>query len=287
MELRKEGASGSYGSVLDERSYEGIVAYELQFDAGRKMPERSLTGTFFSILLDGSYSETLGKNVAALPPLTTIFHPSGITHTNPIGQSRLRMFSVELQNQWLEKICESKPPHCSIHLPGSELSRLTLKLHEEYRNGDRWAPIAIEGLVLEMLAVVARHKNGRRRRPPAWLPEVTTLLQARFQDNLTIRQLASEVGVHPVYLSRVFRQFKGESISDYVQNLRVQFTCQLLTDTGQTLSEIAIAAGFADQSHFTRVFRRLTGLTPGAFRNLLSQRRASSPTNVSVGTIHK
>jgi len=286
MESRKE-AFGAYGSVLDQRSYEGILAYELQFDAGRKMPERSLTGTFFTILLDGSYSETLGKNVAALPPLTTIFHPSGITHTNPIGQSRLRMFSVELQNQWLEKICESKPPHCSIHLPGSELSRLTLKLHEEYRNGDRWAPIAIEGLVLEMLAAVARHKNGRGRRPPAWLPEVTTLLQARFQDNLTIRQLASEVGVHPGYLARAFRQFKGGSIGDYVQNLRVQLACQLLADTGQTLSEIAIAAGFADQSHFTRVFRRLTGLTPGAFRNLLSQRRASSPTNVSMGSIRK
>ena len=286
MELRKEGASGSYGSVLDERSYEGILAYELQFEAGRKLPERSMTGTFFTILLDGSWSETLGKNVAALPPLTTIFHPAGFSHKNPVGQSRLRMFSVELENQWLEKICESKPPHCSIHLPGSELSRLTLKLHEEYRNGDRWAPIAIEGLILEMLAVVARHKNGRRRRPPAWLPEVTQLLKARFQDNLTIRQLASEVGVHPGYLARVFRQFKGESIGDYVQNLRVQFACQLLADTSQTLSEIAIAAGFADQSHFTRVFRRLTGLTPGAFRNLLSQRRASTSTGLS-DPIHK
>jgi AraC family transcriptional regulator len=69
-----------------------------------------------------------------------------------------------------------------------------------------------------------------------------------------------------VRLARTFRRQRGESVGDCVRRLRVESARRLLEDGRQPLSEVALAAGFADQSHFTRVFRRLTGMTPGEYR---------------------
>jgi AraC family transcriptional regulator len=82
--------------------------------------------------------------------------------------------------------------------------------------------------------------------------------------------VAARVGVHPFHLSKVFRRFRRQTMGDYVQRLRVQYACRLLTSGETSLAEVALAAGFADQSHFTRVCRRLTGTTPGALRDTLA-----------------
>ena len=120
--------------------------------------------------------------------------------------------------------------------------------------------------IVEMLVLVARPERVPERRPPEWLSRVEDLLKNGFQENLTIGEVAAQVSVNPAYLSRVFRQFHHQAIGDYLHDLRVQFACQQLADPDVALSALASASGFADQSHFTRVFKQCTGMTPGAFR---------------------
>ncbi len=256
-----------YGRVLHKHVGDGIILSELKLDRGRKLPLHSHELAFFHLLLDGRYSETFGRRTASLKPLSTIFHPSGITHHDEIGQTGMRIFSVELQDEWLDRLREcGVSPHSSIGLPGSELSRLAVRLYREYLDRDCCSALVIEGLVLEMLALVARPERVPERRPPAWLSRVEDLLRSGFQQNLTIGEVAAEVAVHPSHLSRVFRQFHNQAIGDYLHELRVQFACQQLADPEVALSAIATDSGFADQSHFTRVFKQCTGMTPGAFR---------------------
>jgi AraC family transcriptional regulator len=216
--------------------------------------------SYFHLLLDSDHNHPL-------KPFTTIFYPSGATHHDEISAAGLRVFSVALQDEWLDRVraC-GVTPQSSTALPGSELSRLAIRLYREYLNLDRCSALVIEGLVLEMLALVARPEKAPERRPPEWLSRVEDLLKNGFQENLTIGEVAAQVSVNPAYLSRVFRQFYHRAIGDYVHDLRVQFACQQLADPGVALSAIASASGFADQSHFTRVFKQCTGMTPGAFR---------------------
>jgi AraC family transcriptional regulator len=101
----------------------------------------------------------------------------------------------------------------------------------------------IEGLVWEMLALVARPERAPERRPPEWLSRVEDLLKNGFQENLTIGEVAAQVSVNPAYLSRVFRQFYHRAIGDYLHDLRVQFACQQLADPDVGLSAIASASG--------------------------------------------
>jgi AraC family transcriptional regulator len=92
------------------------------------------------------------------------------------------------------------------------------------------------------------------------------LIRARFADPPRLDSIAEEVGVHPVHLAREFRRAYGCSIGEWVRHLRVEYACQALSSSTLPLATIAATAGFADQSHFTRVFRLLTSVTPSVFR---------------------
>ena len=83
----------------------------------------------------------------------------------------------------------------------------------------------------------------------------------------TLAALAREVGVHPVHLAHEFRRFYRESVGEYARRLRVERACAEMARSERPLSEIAADAGFYDQSHFTNVFKRHTGLTPAEFRS--------------------
>ena len=256
-----------FGEVLNKRKRSGLILSEFEHKRARKLPRHSHELAFFNLLLDGDYKESFGKGTAVLQPLTTIFHPSGVTHHDEIGPHGIRIFSVEIEDHWIDRIREyGVVPESSVSPPGSELGWLATRLYREYRAHQCCSPIAIEGLVLEMLALVARSKIRVERQAPVWLGRAVDLLKAGFHQRITINQVAVEVGVHPVHLSKVFRQFHQQTIGDYLHQLRVELACRMLADDEFQLAAIANAAGFADQSHFTRVFKGLTGMTPGTFR---------------------
>lgn len=260
-----------YGDVLDKHENGGLVLSEFRHDRARRLPKHSHELAFFNLLLQGEYRESYGQKTATLKPFTTIFRPSGETHHDEIGPAGIRIFSIEMRENWLARLHEyGVAPSTVIASPGSELGWLATRLYREYRERKCYSALAIEALVLEMLVFVGRLKQPREKRAPAWLPKVMELIQANFQENLTSKTLAAETGVHPAHLSKVFRQFRHETIGDYVHKLRIQFACQQLGSPEVNLAAIATEAGFADQSHFTRVFKLFTGMTPGAYRAVLT-----------------
>jgi AraC family transcriptional regulator len=135
------------------------------------------------------------------------------------------------------------------------------------RAPDDISGLAIEGLVLQLLAATGRASrlaSARRRLPSA--ASARDLLQARFAEPLSLEVLARATGVHPISLARAFHKAYGESPGAYQRRLRIEFACRELSSSRKTLAEIAIEAGFYDQSHFTRTFRRLVGITPARYR---------------------
>jgi AraC family transcriptional regulator len=108
---------------------------------------------------------------------------------------------------------------------------------------------------------------------------VCELVHARFCENLALGDLAAAAGVHPAHLARTFRRCYGCTVGDYVRNLRTERARQELRTSDRPLAELALALGYADQSHFATAFRRQTGMTPGAFRQAFrapSRRKAQS-----------
>ena len=93
---------------------------------------------------------------------------------------------------------------------------------------------------------------------------VLELIDAGLDARLTIESLAQEVGLSPAHFARAFKQTLGRAPHQYLLTRRLERARQLIETTDASLSDIAQRTGFADQAHFTRLFKRAFGATPGA-----------------------
>jgi AraC family transcriptional regulator len=144
---------------------------------------------------------------------------------------------------------------------------------------DDLSPLAMEGLALELLVAASRYPVSiAEHRVPAWLRRVTDILQDRFAETFSLADLAATVEVCPDHLARVFRRYQGCTVGEYVRRLRVDFARRRLASSDARLVEIALAAGFSDQSHLTKTFKQHTGMTPGEFRASWRSRRGGTRT---------
>lgn len=140
---------------------------------------------------------------------------------------------------------------------------------------DDAAALALEGLTLELLAALvrSRRESARPGPPPAWLRRVReALIDRHAERELRIADLATVAGVDPAHLARAFRAHYGMTAGEYLRGVRVQRAADALVASSAPLAHIALDAGFADQSHFTRVFRSAYGVTPKRWRGLHNKR---------------
>lgn len=155
------------------------------------------------------------------------------------------------------------------YFTGGRLAQLATKIYQEFCHSDDVSPMIIEGLTLEILGEATRSaKRIRQNSFPRWLIQAREFLNERFRDNLSLAALAAEVGVHETHLAREFRRFYDCTVGEYVRRLRIDYACRRLSDSNLSLTEIALAAGFFDQSHFARNFKSQTGITPHEYRKI-------------------
>jgi AraC family transcriptional regulator len=99
---------------------------------------------------------------------------------------------------------------------------------------------------------------------------------------VTLSAVAGTVGIHPAHLARVFRTQFHCTIGEYVRKLRLDDAARRLGSSEDSIKDIAIDAGFYDQSHFTNAFRRHTGVTPARFRGAIAVRNGAARRGGSV-----
>ena len=91
-------------------------------------------------------------------------------------------------------------------------------------------------------------------------------INANFSGEIKLKDIAAAVGMSMFHLSRTFRASTGVTLHRYLTRTRVERVKALLLDSDQSLAVIADAAGFSDQSHMSKTFKRFTGTTPRLFR---------------------
>jgi AraC family transcriptional regulator len=132
--------------------------------------------------------------------------------------------------------------------------------------------LAIEGALLLLVAELSRLPAAGERRRPRWLSAVEDAIEASPGEPPTVTELAALAGVHASHLLRTFRSHHGATVANYARRRRVERARAQIATSARPLSAIALEAGFADQSHFTRVFRQAFGETPGQYARSLRGR---------------
>jgi AraC family transcriptional regulator len=248
---------------------------EAQFAPHTVLPAHAHERTIVGVIVAGGFELAIEGRRFPVRNGDCMIEPAGTSHANRLGPSGSRNVILELAPHLAGEWFEASPRFLGepATVRDGRLARIATLLRHEMQSPDAVSPLAIEALGLELLALAARRTavEGRSRGRPAWLLRVEERLHATLDAPVSLGVLAGEAGVHRVHLGRTFRAYFGCSIGDYHRQLRIQWAARELAAGDDTLSNIAQRAGFADQSHFTRVFRQWMGTTPQHYR---AQRRA-------------
>jgi AraC family transcriptional regulator len=165
------------------------------------------------------------------------------------------------------------PPLDGLNVP--ELRSAILAVDTELRAGGVGGPLMAESLATILCVQLIRHTKGPHRRPVSTdgvlprrkLHTVIEYIMENLEGSPTLEQMAALVHLSPYHFARQFKATTGLPPHQYVIARRVERAKHLVGGNQElSLAEVALRAGFADQSKFSLHFKRITGLTPGQFR---------------------
>jgi AraC-like DNA-binding protein len=109
-----------------------------------------------------------------------------------------------------------------------------------------------------------------------WAAKVSSLIRARYTESISTASLAQELGLNPDYLSRIFRQQTGETISAWLRNWRLHIAKGLLSEGKLSIAQVAEKVGIEDPRYFSRLFKKQEGISPSQYRLLFYRTHENS-----------
>ena len=245
-----------------------------QYRADEVHDRHAHTTTSVSLVVRGSVNEVVGGREEQGRPLSVVLKPSGVLHLDRFGPTGATLLRIGLRTA-LPRGSDSVRGEAFewrwIHGGASARAMLSVLSAAHHGLHRREVHMGATDAIAAILEQVSVESPARDRQAPGWVRNVVTELDDTYVRPRSVADVASDHGVHPVYLARVFRRALGHSITVYVRRKRLSRAARMLAGSTTPISQIALDAGFADQSHLTRVFRSRTGITPAGFRRLASR----------------
>jgi len=260
-----------YGEALRSHQAPSFALSERFYPPRFETPRHSHTRAPFCFVMQGDYTETYSGRTRECRSSTLLFHPAEEMHAEYFHDAGGHSFIVEIDPHWLERVREHQPlPAAAAGFKGGAMEFLARRLYKEFIHLDEVSDLIIEGIMLQLMGEAERQSSTtERHQPPRWLERAREMVRAQFAESLKLADIAQAVGVHPVHLAQTFHKSYRCTVGDYVRQVRIERACHELATTDLPIVEIALAAGFCDQSHFTRTFKRLTGVAPSQYREAL------------------
>jgi AraC family transcriptional regulator len=261
-------AGNFHGTALKRRKTRDFILTEYSYTGGVSVPVHYHCWPYFCFVLEGAFNEKSGRQDRTCWPGTLIYHPSGEEHSDNFAASPVRLFNIEIAPSRLHEMVDYPPRlRTGLAINGGLLVGLAIRLHSAFIKRDSASIPIIEDIALQLFAEAWFPLCDNPEQVPAWLKDAREMVRFGFRTNLTVSEIAEAISIHPVHLSRTFRKVYGRKISEAILHYRIEYACRLLSSDNEPLAIIAQDSGFADQSHFTREFKRIMGMTPGKFRS--------------------
>jgi AraC family transcriptional regulator len=273
MTVKNGSGRAIFGRQIEQLNISGFVLTETFHEPRLMLPRHDHECAIINLTLDGSFQQTVGNRPQECEAGSLLIIPPGESHGNKYGHEGAHSLLIELAPSRLDYIRPFTDLfETPVHVKGKALPLVTRRIYDEFRGRASGFELVIEGLILEMLGQTFRQSNLRNfPTPPRWLVQAQELIHQHFTEKLSLRVIADAVGVHPSHLARTFRQYHRCSIGVYVRRLCVEYAAREILKPGSSLTDVALAAGFSDQSHFTREFKRRLYTTPARYRKLHSR----------------
>ena len=220
------------------------------------------------ILCEGVVQEIVGRTVRTFRRGATLLRPPGVDRFQ-VSERPVRSVVVDVADPRCRRYMERFPSGMVSPEASSLVVRdIPSRILDELAIGDDISKVALQGLLLSLVAVLGRVSMKRPLRAPAWLTQAVQLVESCYRQPLSLHDIAGAVKRHPSLVAREFRRIVGVSIGDHIRDLRFRFAAHQVLSTGASLTEIADSAGYCDQAHLTREFHKRSGMSPAEFRRI-------------------
>ncbi|RAP78595.1 DNA-binding response regulator [Paenibacillus montanisoli] len=160
-----------------------------------------------------------------------------------------------------------------VHMIFQLFQRRTVSAHELYK-GEEWKAgesamkslSAMKGWTIRFIGTAAEFLGAQEKEVSHTIARVQQYINANLHQEMSREDIAEHVYLNPAYLSRLFRKETGLSLTDYTASLRIQKAKLELSDTNHRVCDVALSVGYSNFSHFTKLFKKTTGLTPQEYR---------------------
>jgi AraC-like DNA-binding protein len=220
-------------------------------------------GPYLCLVSSGEFDERGPHQNVSVSAGDVIAHPGCDVHANEFGVAIVECINFAPRPTGRLNALFS----ASIVRPDSWTDAHILhRVRSELRTNDRWTPIALEVLAVEMLKGHARRGQASAR-PSRRCADLREFIESESPRVPTLSEMASRSGLRPAHLSRVFRAAFGASPVELGRECRAAWTRAQIERTSTSLSRLAAEGGYADHPHMCRDLRRRYGLTPQQLRD--------------------
>ncbi|HEY5883799.1 MAG TPA: AraC family transcriptional regulator [Pyrinomonadaceae bacterium] len=224
-----------------------------------------------TFILQGDVIEGTKREVHNCSAGSVLFHSSFEPHYNLKLEGNTRCFHLDFVPEYLNDVTSNSRRLQGIFaVADPHVKLLCYKIFTEAVVSDDVSAASIHGLALEILGRLTFTEAATSSSRPSWVARLEEILRSELPDQLSLAELSRELSIHPVHLSRSFSQYFRCTFGEYVRRVRVQQSLAIMPHKNLSLTEIAFKCGFADQSHFSRSFRQIIGVSPSTYRKLLS-----------------
>jgi AraC family transcriptional regulator len=262
--VREAKGAYSFGQELRVCQLDGIRLSETVVPAGLRLGQHMHAPGQICFVLEGEYEECTRDGEQRLTPGALQFHAPGEQHSNVFSSevdALTLLISID-PGRWIE-IAAPRPI-----TPNSILRNCAREIRRELQHADAAAHAAMEAWTMLSLSMLARWSQHVDEGEPEWLKDAMVVIEHRLREPISLRNVAEAVRVHRATLAAAFRRFKKTSVGEWIREQRVREIKHALANRNIPLCELATEVGFHDQAHMGRVFRKATGISPGAYRSL-------------------
>lgn len=266
-----------FGDLQLSRAIDGVtLSHRIANSPPAQVPTHTHSDAHFVLITSGDYVSSATGD--AHPCTTLIYNPPGTTHRDHFWRGTGSFFTLSLSDTLMAQSLDTASQPVAVYLRKDRAFGLAWALLMECARWNSSSQLKAESLCLELLAEASVGSPSPRPLPPHWLRTAWELIQDCPSESPHVRDVAKIVGVHAVHLARAFRTFIGCTPGDLLRARRLELAAAALMRSESPLAEIALAGGFSDQAQFTKAFRRMYGVAPGAYRRFTASRR---PHNVA------
>lgn len=254
------------GNVVDIHYADGIIAGATTYSKEALTSQMHYhENMHISFVLEGaSLEKRIGKEFERLPGNIMFYH-AGESHQNIQKVFPSKNINLEIDIDFLKKneITEAGINAAINKNPDGKF--LLLKMYKEMMVNDDASAATINMLFIDL---VSKRSLPSEKNWPPWVKIIHELMHEQWNEKLTLGDLARSANVHPVTVSKHFHKYFACTFGEYLRKLKIGKSLSLIKAGSSSLTETAYYCNFADQSHFTRTFKALTGFLPRQYNKL-------------------